>query len=78
MTALSHRRPIRRVSRLVASCAASSAVVLIVSVLFFVIPLVWLLLATDQDRNPINVCNSEHPFTFGSFAQLRGELGSRS
>lgn len=38
--------------------------------LFFVIPLVWLLLAPTKTTTQLNALGGEHPLSFGSFGQL--------
>ncbi|MEO8528550.1 MAG: carbohydrate ABC transporter permease, partial [Pseudolysinimonas sp.] len=44
--------------------------VIIFFLLFFVVPLVWLLLAPTKSTNQLNGLNGEQPFSFGSFDQL--------
>ena len=64
MTSLSQRRPIQHVSLTGWSMRGIIGVVLIVSVLFFGIPLVWLVLATTKTAHALSVDN---PFSFGTF-----------
>ena len=64
MTSLSQRRPIQRVNLTGWSMRGIIGVVLIVSVLFFGIPLVWLVLATTKNAHALSVNN---PFSIGTF-----------
>ncbi len=56
--------PGRWVSRVLAGA------IVIFFLLFFVIPLAWLLLAPTKSTTQLNGLHGEQPFSFGSFAQL--------